>query len=61
MECVCVLKIIYAPKDSITVTEPFFMKPTLPGQLFIKNAYKKFRKNLTNGLAAVTKSPTDGR
>jgi hypothetical protein len=37
------------------------MKPTVPGQLFIKKAYKKFCKNLTNILTAVIKSPTEGR
>jgi len=29
------------------------MKTTLPGQMFIKNAYKKFRKKLTSRLTAV--------
>ena len=59
--CVCVYKIIYALKDSITATEPLFMKPTLHGQLLAKNSYTTFLKNLTNRLAAITKSPTDGR
>jgi len=34
---------------------------TFAGQIYVKNAFTAFHKNLTDGLAAETRSRTDGR
>ena len=46
---------------SISATEPIFNKPTLAGQLFVKNTYTKFHENPKFNLVADDRSQTDRR